>query len=132
MNVRTKVSRVAVVVLMVGFFCVNRSASAANTAASESVVLKNAYVTLSKADHDYKGHRRAAMNHIERACKLLGTPINGDGKAGEAQGISDEQLRAAQSALQGVRSMAAANNQKQVLAQTDLALEELATALSIK
>ena len=110
----------------------SRSASAANPAASESEALKNAYTTLSKADHDYKGHRRAAMNHIERACKLLGTPIKGDGKAGEAQGVSDEQLRAAQSILQGVRTQAAANNQKQVLAQVDAALGELSTALSIK
>jgi hypothetical protein len=64
--------------------------------------------------------------------KLLGTPIKGDGKAGEAQGASDDQLRAAQTILEGVRAQAAANSQKQVLTQIDDALAELKTALAIK
>lgn len=132
MNLRSRTSIATAFVIMLVFALTTRWASAANPAVSESDALKNAYATLSKADHDYKGHRRAAMNHIERACKLLGTPIKGDGKAGETQGISDDQLHAAQSILQGARAQAAANNQKQVLAQIDAALAELTTALSIK
>ena len=133
MNMRSRTSTAAAFVLVVLLSCfTTRLASAASPAVSESDSLKNAYATLSKADHDYKGHRRAAMDHIERACNLLGTPIKGDGKAGEAQGVSDDQLRAAQTILQGVRAQAAANNQKQLLTQIDDALAELKTALSIK
>jgi hypothetical protein len=133
MNMGSSTSRAAAVILLLLLACFTASpASAANVATSESDSLKNAYATLSKADHDYKGHRKAAMDHIERACKLLGTPIKGDRKAGEAQGVSDEQLRAAQTILEAVRAQAAANNQKQVLTQIDDALAELKTALSIK
>jgi hypothetical protein len=134
MNLSKGMPTAAMLILVLTLsFVTTRSVSAASSpAVSESQALHDAYATLSKADHDYKGHRMTAMRHIERACKLLGSPIKGDGKAGEAQGVSDDQLRAAQGILQNARSLAAANNQKQVLTQIDAALSELTTALSIK
>ena len=55
--------------------------------ASEAALLKAAYLTLSVADHDYKGHRVAAMKHIEAAAKVLGVKLQGDGKGHEKQAI---------------------------------------------
>ncbi len=46
-------------------------------AGGEVETLRQAYITLSVADRDYKGHRVRAMKAIEAACKLLGTDIFG-------------------------------------------------------
>lgn len=94
--------------------------------------LQQAYHILEVADHDYKGHRKKAMGHIERACKELGVKPHGDGKGREPQGTSDAQLREAQSMLQQARATASANNLKQVVKHIDNALEEINTALKIK
>jgi len=94
--------------------------------------LQQAYHILEVADHDYKGHRKKAMGHIERACKELGAKPHGDGKGKEPQGTSDAQLREAQSMLQQARATASANNLKQVVKHIDNALEEINTALKIK
>src|SRR5271169_2901456 len=67
-------------------------------------LLRQAYVTLSMADHDYKGHRSESMKQIEAAAKLLGFDIRGDGKAHEKQGVSDEQLRIARGLLEQARA----------------------------
>jgi hypothetical protein len=40
-------------------------------------LLVQAYTTLEQADHDYNGHRKAAMNQIEATAKLLGVRIRG-------------------------------------------------------
>jgi hypothetical protein len=64
------------------------------------VLLDQAYVLLSSADHDYKGHRMHAMHDIRAAARELGTTLRGEGKGGENQGSSDSQLRSAQSLLQ--------------------------------
>ena len=67
-------------------------------------MLRQAYVTLSVADHDYKGHRIEAMKQIEAAAKLLNIDLRGDGKGHEHQGVSDEQMRAARSLLDQARA----------------------------
>lgn len=94
--------------------------------------LQQAYHILEVADHDYKGHRKKAMTHIERACKELGVKPHGDGKGKEPQGTSDAQLREAQDMLQQARATASANNLKQVVKHIDNALDEINTALKIK
>jgi hypothetical protein len=99
----------------------------------EVETLRQAYITLSVADHDYKGHRVRAMRAIENACKLLGTDISGKGRGREKQAISDEQLRSVLASIQQVRgSLAVAGAQPAVVKHLDVAISQLTTALSIK
>ena len=90
--------------------------------------LREAYFTLAAADHDYKGHRAAAMKQIEQAVKLLGGDVKGDGKNRERQGASDAQLRAAQNLLHQASPTLSGAPAKHV----DQALKQLTIALSIK
>jgi hypothetical protein len=94
--------------------------------------LEQIYVLLSRADHDYKGHRVKSMRAIARAFKVLGGHIAGDGKTKENQATSDTQLRQAGMLLEQVRNSFAANDPKSVLADLTEAVNELAIALSIK
>ena len=91
-------------------------------------LLVQAYASLEQADHDYKGHRVAAMRQIEAAAKLVGVNVHGDGKGHETQGVSDAQLRTAQGLLQQARAGLAGKPLKHV----NRALQQLSIALSIK
>jgi hypothetical protein len=91
-------------------------------------LLVQAYTTLELADHDYKGHRAAAMKQIEAAAKLLGVSVRGDGRAHEKQGVSDAQLRTAQGLLQ----QALPGLSGKPLKHVNMALKQLSIALSIK
>jgi hypothetical protein len=91
-------------------------------------LLVQAYATLGRADHDYKGHRIAAMKQIEAAAKLLGVDVHGDGKGHEHQGVSDAQLRTAQGLLQ----QAQPGLSGKPLRHVNKALQQLSIALSIK
>jgi hypothetical protein len=91
-------------------------------------LLVQAYATLEQADHDYKGHRLAAMKQIEAAARLLGVNVRGDGKGHEHQGVSDAQLRSAQGLLQQARSGLSGKPLRHV----NKALQQLSIALSIK
>ena len=91
-------------------------------------LLAQAYTTLEHADHDYKGHRVAAMKQIEAAAKLLGVKVRGDGKGHEPQRVSDAQLRTAQGLLQQAKSGLSGKPLKHV----NKALHELSIALSIR
>ncbi len=64
--------------------------------------LREAYMTLYKADHDYHGHRIKAMHELEKACDHLGTDIRGDGHGHERQAVSDEELRKARAIIDEV------------------------------
>jgi hypothetical protein len=97
-------------------------------ASPSAVLLVQAYQTLEHADHDYKGHRIAAMKQIESAAKLLGVKVHGDGKGHEKQAVSDEQLRAAQSLLQQARPGLSGKP----LAHVNKAIQQLLVALSIR
>lgn len=97
----------------------------------EVSILREAYDTLEKADHDYKGHRRRAMDHIERACSLLGSPIRGDGRGHQTQKVSDAELREAQHKVEAVRQHIG-GTQPQIAPQLDAAAKEISIALTIK
>jgi hypothetical protein len=58
-------------------------------------------VLLESADHDYKGHRAAAVREIHAAIKHLGGHERGKGPAGnnEPQALSDAQLKTAMQSL---------------------------------
>jgi hypothetical protein len=91
-------------------------------------LLTQAYATLARADHDYKGHRHAAMKQIEDAGKALGINVRGDGKGHEPQGVSDEQLRTAQGLLEQAR----AGLKGKPLKHVNSAIKQISTALKIK
>jgi len=101
---------------------------AVNTYATPADLLRQAYGELASADHDYKGHRAAAMKKIEEAGKALRVNLRGDGKQHEKQGVSDEHLRAAQNLLNEAASGLSGKALKRVLA----AEKDLSVALSIK
>ena len=94
--------------------------------------LAEAYADLDHADHDYKGHRMAAMKQVEAAGKLVKLNLGGDGRGHEKQGVSDEQLVAAQGILNQVKSELAGEKKSRLLHHVNKALEELATALKTK
>jgi hypothetical protein len=109
-----------------------KPAAKAKTPSTAEGLLTEAYADLDRADHDYKGHRIAAMKQIEEAAKALKLNLGGDGRGHEKQGVSDEQLAAAEGLLNQAKSDLAAEKHKKVLHHVNKALEELHTALKIK
>jgi hypothetical protein len=91
-------------------------------------LLRQAYVTLGQADHDYKGHRRAAMRQVEAAARFLGASLGSEARNREPQGVSDDQLRAAQGLLQEAAAGLSGKPLKHVLA----AERQINVALSIR
>jgi hypothetical protein len=82
-----------------------------NTAATDSSLqaeadlLREAYVTMSKAAHVYRGHRWLAMIQTARAGAILGIRLCGDGRGNNTRQISDQMLRDAKAILQRVHPM---------------------------
>jgi len=93
--------------------------------------LRTAYKTLYIADHDYHGHRIAAMHAIEKACDLLGTDIRGDGKGHIPQAISDEDLTQAKATITAVLQGGVATSQPKVARHLNKAIEEITIALKV-
>jgi hypothetical protein len=91
-------------------------------------LLRQAYATLSAANHDYKGHRVAAMKHVQAAGKLLGVELRGHGRGHEQQGDSDAQLRAAQNLLEQARPALSGKPLKRV----NRAIHEISVALNLR
>lgn len=106
--------------------CFGRSPLAATSGPAD--LLAQAYTNLAQADHDYQGHRVKAMKQIAAAGKLLGLNLHGHGKGHEKQGVSDDQLRAAQALLAQARP----GLNGKALKHVDRALQELSIALKIK
>jgi hypothetical protein len=120
-------------VVLAAFFSLNLHARPkTNTPADVAALLTEAYADLDRADHDYKGHRIKAMEQIDRAGKVLKLNLRGDGHGHEKQGVSDEQLAAAESVLSQIQSQLAGEKKSRVLHHVNKAREELAIALKIK
>jgi len=109
-----------------------KKAPAAKTPANIESLLADAYGTLERADHDYKGNRIKAMEQIEEAGKLVHLNLRGDGHSREKQGISDEQLRAAEGILNQIKSEFTEKKHSGILHHVNKALGHLHTALKIK
>jgi len=99
---------------------------------TEDTLLREAYGILEKADHDYQGHRHAAMHEIEEAAKHLGLSLHGDGKAHERQPTSDAQIREARNMLEKAHTALAGHKNKKVPKHIEAAVKELDTALAVK
>jgi hypothetical protein len=105
---------------------------AADVKMTEIDMMRSAYKTLAFADHDYKGHRAAAMHAIEAACDKLGTDIRGDGKGHELQPVSDDKLKAAKQMLEQAREIVAGRHQDAIAHHIDEAIKEVSIALTIR
>jgi hypothetical protein len=101
---------------------------AVNVYAAPANLLQQAYGELASADHDYKGHRVAAMKKLEAAGKVLGIKLQGNTREHEKQGISDEHLKTAQSLLQE----AASGLSGKALKRVETAEKEISIALRVK
>ena len=95
-------------------------------------MLQNAYLILATGNHDYKGHRVKAMQHIEAAAKLLGVTLSGDAKDKQPQPLSDAKLREAQGLLQNVLGAAEVKNETRISKHINAAIDHINTALSIR
>jgi len=132
-------SRLAVVILALIYLAASPTNAVAQNAPTPTpanpaalvATLQQAYVTLGEADHDYHGHRDAAMKDIAAAALLLGTDITGNGHGGETQALSDLQIRSVQMSLLGVgRSAPAGANHNQIVGHINGAIRQLSLALA--
>src|SRR5262249_48792132 len=71
----------------------------------ESEVLKEAYILMAGANHDYDGHRAKAMRHVEDAIKDLDTSIFKNGTNGEKVVALEEEITAARAKFAAKRSV---------------------------
>jgi len=124
---KTQALRFCITAAMLALFLIGAVNVRAQSVNSTNL-LTQAYAVLSVADHDYKGHRVAAMKQIAAAAKVVGVTEMGNGKGHEQQVVSDQQLQTATSLLQQARPGLPPKAQKHV----DKALEQLSIALSIK
>jgi hypothetical protein len=133
-----------------------RAAAAAGSApfAAQVAELRQIRTVLEQADHDYQGHRAAAVKLITTAIHTLHPPKHSTGQAkthvtgtktvsttpkggnNEPQAVSDAQLKQAMTALAAVQTQLAGtqSNTAATTAAATLgkAVQELQTALSIK
>lgn len=91
--------------------------------------LTHAYWLLKTADHDYAGHRIAAMHAIEAAGKGLGLELRGDLKDRERQWKSDEQLTEAARLLRDARDKMEEADRKRIAEHLEKAVREVDEAL---
>ena len=101
-------------------------------ATSEVGALMHIRGLIATADHDYHGHRLAALKAIEDACRSLGVAISGDGHDRTLQGNSDAMLRQAGREIANLQPVAAANHQARVLEDLDRASKRIEKALAVK
>jgi hypothetical protein len=121
----------------------------------EAQALREAFLVLAGANHDYNGHRVHAMGAVKAAIKILDDAIEAHGSAKmktaaaagraattraeqaarqtrtvhEVQRASDAQLLKAGEMLAQVRAVAAQNHQKRVLSHVDNAIREVKMGL---
>jgi hypothetical protein len=122
---------------------------------NEAELLREAYILLAAANHNYEGHRVKAMNEIQAAVKILDTSVLKKGTAAQkaatliednaaarakiiakhlpkvnvSQVQSDALLRVAAALLLKVEPVLAANGQKKVLVHVEKAGREIVAAL---
>jgi hypothetical protein len=91
----------------------------------DAATLQTAYLILAPANGNYKGQRRAAMDQIEKAGRLVGLQFHVDGSGVEEQSTSDARLVLAQEYLETVRSHLTAPEQAPVRQFIETALSRL-------
>ena len=99
---------------------------------AEAAKLHRAYRILAFGDHDYKGHRAAAMNQVKKAAELLGVDLKGDDKDRISQALSDTELREARGLLVDILGSAEVKDQKKISSHIEGAIKQIDTALAIR
>ena len=97
-GVRIQSLRFSIIATVFGLFAIGAVNVRAQSVNSTNL-LTQAYAVISVADHDYKGHRVAAMKQIAAAAKVVGVTEMGNGKGHEQQVVSDQQLQIATNSL---------------------------------
>jgi hypothetical protein len=92
----------------------------------------HAYILLKHADHDYDGHREAAMKQLEGAGADLGLKLEGDDQERERQWKSDERLAEARRLVREARGKLEAHDRELAADHLGKALKELNAALKAK
>jgi hypothetical protein len=143
--------RLSVLVLALGLGLLVASSSLAKPKktttspfATHISTLRSINASLAQADHDYKGHRVAAMKKVHAAVAALrngvkGTKKSGSGVKSGSGGLSQEQsdaiLKQAMQQLNTLQSQLASSTDTRATtaaAHLKLAASELQTALNIK
>jgi hypothetical protein len=94
--------------------------------------LVHAYALLKMADHDYAGHRNAAIKEIEVAAGQLGLDLNGRHTEHEGQLKSDALIAESARILHDAREKLEARDRDRAAAHVDKAIEEIDAALKVK
>jgi hypothetical protein len=94
--------------------------------------LAHAYHHLKYADHDYNGHRGAAMHEVEIAGKELGIDLGGEGPGEERQWKSDRHLDEARRLLRHAREKLEVRDRDRVASHVEAAIKEIDVALHEK
>jgi hypothetical protein len=98
----------------------------------EAGMLHQAYRILASGDHDYKGHRAAAMKQVKDAADLLGLDLRGDDKDKEKQALSDDRMREARGYLVNVLGASEVKDQKKIANHINAAIHQIDVALSVR
>jgi hypothetical protein len=99
---------------------------------AEAAKLHRAYRILAYGDHDYKGHRAAAMKQVKKAAELLGLDLSGDDKVRQVQVLSDDELRDARGLLLEIENSSEVKGQVKITSHIDAAIKQIDIALAIK
>ena len=94
--------------------------------------LVHSYRLLKNADHDYDGHREAAMKEVEAAGKKLGLALEGDNDKVEAQWKSDKKLAEARKLLRHAHKQLEKKDRELAAAEVESAIKHIDMALKIK
>jgi hypothetical protein len=84
------------------------------------------------SNHDYGGHRDAALKELQIAGDALGLDLKGKGDEHEGQMKSDEQMAEASRLLRAARDKLEAQDRERVARHVDRAVEEVDAALRVK
>jgi hypothetical protein len=96
---------------------------------AEAGMMHRAYRILAFGDHDYHGHRVAAMKQVKQAAELLGLDLRGDDRDREVQVLSDDQLRTARDLLTHVLDSSEVKGQDRIAKHISNAIEQINKAL---
>jgi hypothetical protein len=94
--------------------------------------LAHAYHHLKYADHDYNGHRAAAMKEVEIAGHELGIDLGGEGPGEERQWKSDRHMEEARRLLHHAHEKLEDRDRERVAGHVEGAIKEIDTALREK
>jgi hypothetical protein len=94
--------------------------------------LVHAYRLMKGADHDYDGHREAAMKEVRAAGEKLGLALEGEGMKEEAQWKSDRRMNEARRLLKEARDKLEDRDREKAAKELDVAIRELNQALKTK